>query len=59
MIIEDFERMFGVLREEMYIIVDRCGYIYGDIVICDGEDEFNVSRFGSGGWVVLGMVEYI
>lgn len=59
LIIEDFERMFGVLREEMYIIVDRCGYIYGDIVICDGEDEFNVSRFGSGGWVVLGMVEYI
>ncbi|BAD84987.1 type II DNA topoisomerase VI, subunit A [Thermococcus kodakarensis KOD1] len=58
-IIEDLERMFGVLREEMHITADRRGYIYGDIVIRDGEDEFNASRLGSGGWAVPGTVEHI
>jgi DNA topoisomerase-6 subunit A len=58
-IIEDLERMLGVLREEMHITADRRGYIYGDIVIRDGEDEFNASKLGSGGWAVPGTVEHI
>ncbi|HHI00525.1 MAG TPA: DNA topoisomerase IV subunit A, partial [Thermococcus litoralis] len=58
-IIEDLERMFGVLREEMHITADRRGYVYGDIVIKDGEDEFNASKLGMGGWAVPGTVEHI
>ncbi|WP_048055203.1 DNA topoisomerase IV subunit A [Pyrococcus sp. NA2] len=58
-IIEDLERMLGVLREEMHITADRRGYIYGDIVIKDGEDEFNASKLGTGGWAVPGTVEHI
>ncbi len=60
-IIEDLERMLGgVLREEMHLTADRRGYIYGgDIVIRDGEDEFNTSRLGMGGWAVPGTVEHL
>lgn len=58
-IIEDLERTLSVLREEMHITADRRGYIYGDIVIRDGEDEFNASRLGSGGWAVPGTVEHL
>jgi len=58
-IIEDLERMLGVLREEMHLTADRRGYIYGDIVIRDGEDEFNTSRLGRGGWAVPGTVEHL
>ncbi|WP_456320970.1 DNA topoisomerase IV subunit A [Palaeococcus sp. (in: euryarchaeotes)] len=58
-IIEDLERTLGVLREEMHITADRRGYIYGDITIQDGEDEFNTSRLGMGGWAVPGTVEHL
>ncbi len=58
-IIEDLERMLGVLREEMHLTADRRGYIYGDIVIRDGEDEFNTSKLGRGGWAVPGTVEHL
>ncbi len=58
-IIEDLERMLGVLREEMHLTADRRGYIYGDIVIRDGEDEFNTSKLGMGGWAVPGTVEHL
>ncbi len=58
-IIEDLERMMGVLREEMHLTADRRGYIYGDIVIRDGEDEFNTSKLGMGGWAVPGTVEHL
>ncbi|NPA47220.1 MAG: DNA topoisomerase IV subunit A [Thermococci archaeon] len=58
-IIEDLERMLGVLREEMHITADRRGYVYGDIVIKDGEDEFNAGKLGMGGWAVPGTVEHI
>ncbi|ASJ11217.1 DNA topoisomerase VI [Thermococcus sp. P6] len=58
-IIEDLERMLGVLREEMHLTADRRGYIYGDVTIRDGEDEFNTSRLGMGGWAVPGTVEHL
>jgi len=58
-IIEDLERMMGVLREEMHLTADRRGYIYGDIVIRDGEDEFNAGKLGMGGWAVPGTVEHL
>jgi len=58
-IIEDLERMLSVLREEMHLTADRRGYIYGDIVIRDGEDEFNAGRLGMGGWAVPGTVEHL
>lgn len=58
-IIEDLERTLGVLREEMHLTADRRGYVYGDLTIRDGEDEFNCSKLGMGGWAVPGTVEHL
>jgi len=58
-IIEDLELSLNVLREELNLTADRRGYLYGDIVIKDGEDEFNCSKLGRGGWAVPGNVEEI
>lgn len=58
-IIEDLETALDILREELNLTADRRGYIYGDIVIKDGEDEFNASKLGRGGWAVPGTVEDI
>jgi len=58
-IIEDLETALDILREELNLTADRRGYIYGDIVLKDGEDEFNASKLGRGGWAVPGTVEEI
>jgi len=58
-IIEDLETALDILREELNLTADRRGYIYGDIVLKDGEDEFNASKLGRGGWAVPGTVEDI
>ncbi len=58
-IIEDIETALDILREELNLTADRRGYIYGDIVLKDGEDEFNASKLGRGGWAVPGTVEEI
>ncbi len=58
-IIEDIETALDILREELNLTADRRGYIYGDVVIRDGEDEFNASKLGRGGWAVPGTVEDI
>ncbi|MCK4433348.1 MAG: DNA topoisomerase VI, partial [Methanomicrobia archaeon] len=58
-IIEDLELSLNVLREELNLSADRRGYLYGDIVIKDGEDEFNCSKLGRGGWAVPGNLEEI
>ncbi len=58
-IIEDLELSLNALREELNLTADRRGYMYGDIVIKDGEDEFNCSKLGRGGWAVPGNLEDI
>jgi DNA topoisomerase-6 subunit A len=58
-IIEDLELTLNALREELNLTADRRGYIYGNIVIRDGGDEFNCSRLGRGGWAVPGNLEDI
>ena len=58
-IVEDIETALDILREELNLTADRRGYIYGDIVLKDGEDEFNASKLGRGGWAVPGTVEEI
>lgn len=58
-IIEDLETALDILREELNLTADRRGYIYGDVVLKDGEDEFNASKLGRGGWAVPGTVEDI
>ena len=58
-IIEDLETALDILREELNLTADRRGYIYGDVVLKDGDDEFNASKLGRGGWAVPGTVEDI
>jgi DNA topoisomerase-6 subunit A len=58
-ITEDIEVSVDVLREQLNLTADRRGYLYGDVLIKDGEDEFNASRLGRGGWAVPGTVEDI
>ncbi len=58
-VVEDIERSLDLLREELHLSADRRGYVYGDLVIQDGEDEFNASELGLGGWAVPGNVEHI
>ena len=58
-IAEDIEVSLDLLREQLNLTADRRGYLYGDILIRDGEDEFNASRLGRGGWAVPGTVEDI
>jgi len=58
-IIEDIETTLDILREELNLTADRRGYIYGDLVLKDGEDEFNAAKLGRGGWAVPGTVEDI
>ena len=58
-ITEDIEVSLDLLREQLNLTADRRGYLYGDVLIRDGEDEFNASRLGRGGWAVPGTVEDI
>ena len=58
-ITEDIEVTLDLLREQLNLTADRRGYLYGDVLIRDGEDEFNASRLGRGGWAVPGTVEDI
>ncbi len=58
-ITEDIEVSLDLLREQLNLTADRRGYLYGDVLIKDGEDEFNASKLGRGGWAVPGTVEDI
>ncbi|MBU7015969.1 MAG: DNA topoisomerase IV subunit A [Theionarchaea archaeon] len=58
-ITEDIEVSMDLLREQLNLTADRRGYLYGDVLIKDGEDEFNASKLGRGGWAVPGTVEDI
>jgi DNA topoisomerase-6 subunit A len=58
-IAEDIEVSLDLLREQLNLTADRRGYLYGDIVVKDGDDQFNASRLGRGGWAVPGTVEDI
>ncbi|MFQ5891575.1 MAG: DNA topoisomerase IV subunit A [Candidatus Methanofastidiosia archaeon] len=58
-IIEDLEVTLNILRENLNLTADRRGFLYGDIVLRDAEDEFNCSKLGRGGWSVPGTVEEI
>lgn len=58
-ITEDIEVTLDLLREQLNLTADRRGYLFGDVVIKDGEDIFNASKLGRGGWAVPGTVEDI
>ena len=56
-IIEDMEVFLGALREELHLFAAKRGSVVGPMTIVDIGDTIDLSRMGSGGWSVPGIVE--
>jgi DNA topoisomerase-6 subunit A len=56
-IIEDLEVGIDALREELHLFATRKGGLVGPMVVRDGEDEIDLSRMGSGGWMIPSICE--
>lgn len=56
-IIEDLEVTLGALREELRLFAAKRGSVVGPMVLVDAGDTIDLSRMGSGGWSVPGIVE--
>ncbi len=56
-IIEDIEAALNTLRENLNLKADRKGYLAGNMIIRDKEDEIDASRMGSSGWAIPSNVE--
>ncbi len=56
-IIEDLEVTLGSLREELHLFAAKRGSVVGPATIVDAGDTIELSRMGSGGWSVPGIVE--
>mgnify|MGYP002623705354 FL=1 len=56
-IIEDLEVTLGALREELHLFAAKRGSVVGPMTLIDAGDEIDLSRMGSGGWSVPGIVE--
>ena len=56
-IIEDLEVTLGALREELRLFAAKRGSVVGPITLVDAGDTIDLSRMGSGGWSVPGIVE--
>jgi DNA topoisomerase-6 subunit A len=56
-IIEDLEVTLGALREELHLFAAKRGSAVGPMTLIDAGDEIDLSRMGSGGWSVPGIVE--
>lgn len=56
-IIEDLEVTLGSLREELHLFAAKRGSVVGPLTLVDAGDEIDLSRMGSGGWSVPGIVE--
>ncbi len=56
-IIEDLEAALNTLRESLHLKADRKGYMAGNIIIKDGEDEIDASKMGTSGWAIPSNVE--
>lgn len=56
-IIEDLEVTLGALREELHLFAAKRGSVVGPATIVDAGDTIDLSRMGSGGWSVPGIVE--
>jgi DNA topoisomerase-6 subunit A len=56
-IIEDLEVTLGALREELHLFAAKRGSVVGPLTLVDAGDTIDLSRMGSGGWSVPGIVE--
>ena len=56
-IIEDMEVTLGALREELHLFAAKRGSVVGPLTLVDAGDTIDLSRMGSGGWSVPGIVE--
>ena len=56
-IIEDLEVSLGSLREELHLFAAKRGSVVGPLTVVDAGDTIDLSRMGSGGWSVPGIVE--
>ena len=56
-IIEDLEVTLGALREELHLFASKRGSVVGPMTLVDAGDTIDLSRMGSGGWSVPGIVE--
>ena len=56
-IIEDLEVSLGALREELHLFAAKRGSVVGPMTLVDAGDTIDLSRMGSGGWSVPGIVE--
>lgn len=56
-IIEDLEVTLGALREELHLFAAKRGSVVGPLTLVDAGDVIDLSRMGSGGWSVPGIVE--
>ncbi len=56
-IIEDLEVTLGALREELRLFAAKRGSMVGPMTLVDAGDTIDLSRMGSGGWSVPGIVE--
>lgn len=56
-IIEDLEVTLGALREELRLFAAKRGSVVGPMTVVDAGDTIDLSRMGSGGWSVPGIVE--
>ncbi|HVS14872.1 MAG TPA: DNA topoisomerase IV subunit A [Thermoanaerobaculia bacterium] len=56
-IIEDLEVTLGALREELHLFAAKRGSAVGPLTLVDAGDTIDLSRMGSGGWSVPGIVE--
>ena len=56
-IIEDLEVTLGALREELHLFAAKRGSVVGPMTLVDAGDTIDLSRMGSGGWSVPGIVE--
>ncbi len=56
-IIEDLEVTLGTLREELHLFAAKRGSVVGPLTLVDAGDVIDLSRMGSGGWSVPGIVE--
>jgi DNA topoisomerase VI subunit A len=59
-VMDDVEAMLEVNREQMgFIAEEKGGEIAGELIIVDGKDKIDCTKFGSGAYSIPSMVEQI
>ncbi len=57
--VEDLERMFDLLREQLHLNAEKSGTLHGQITVGDAGDTINCSRVGLGGYAIPSNIERI